>query len=83
MIISFRICPFDNFVGKKTNKVLWICKRTIKVTKFPKGQRRLINNTLVVNWNGDVVVFNEDADVINCYALVVNMNDAMVKYACC
>ena len=26
---------------------------------------------------------NEDAAVINCYVLVVNMDNAMVKYACC
>ena len=40
-----------------------------------------INNTLVVNWNENIIVVNEDAAAINCYALVINMNDAMVKYA--
>ena len=32
---------------------------------------------------GDVAVVNENAAVINCYALVFNMDDAMIKYACC
>ena len=26
---------------------------------------------------------NEDDTMINCYALVVNVDDAMFKYACC
>ena len=71
------------FIGKKTNKVLRICKKTINVTKFPKVQLRSINNTLVVNWNVDVAIVNENTVVINCYALLVYMDDAMVKYARC
>ena len=39
---------------------------TIKVTKFPKGQPRSINNTLVVNWDENVAMVNEDTAVINC-----------------
>ena len=42
-----------------------------------------INNTIVVNWNADVAVVSEDVAMINCYAVVVNMDDAMIKYACC
>ena len=67
-------------VGKMTNKVLWICKRKIYVIKFTKGQLKSINNTLIVNWSEDVAVVNDDTAVINCYALVVNVDDVMVKY---
>ena len=42
-----------------------------------------MNNDLVVNENKDVVVVNENTAMINCYALGVNMDDVMVKYACC
>ena len=37
----------------------------------------------MVNVNEDGVVFDENVAMINCYALTVNVDDAMVKYACC
>ena len=37
----------------------------------------------MVNENEDVTVVNENDVVINCYAPVVNVDDTMVKYACC
>ena len=37
----------------------------------------------MVNENEDVVVVDENAAVINWYALIVNEDDAMVKYAYC
>ena len=37
----------------------------------------------MVNGHRDVDVVNENAVVFNCYALVINVDYVIVKYACC
>ena len=69
-------------------------KWQIKSYKYVKEQSKLLNfqkdkvthtkltNDIVVNGIEDVVVVNENVAVINCYTLIVNVDDVIIKYAC-